>query len=339
MLGHGITKMNIIVNFLKKSWHPSKVLYTFLEHFSFAGAFSQKTVKYFWAHMKDAKLTSCFFISILLILTLIVSSPGLAHGDFRIVIMQDQKGMAEKYRPLLNFLKEKDFDTSFVAARNYPHAAELFVSGLADGMFSGSAIAGCMLIKQLAYPVVRPVNIEGWSSYWAVVIGHEGSKRFTQSASYFDNKRIIFSSLASSGEFYFHSLDDSLQTHATLLKACSHGAALDALSRQAADFAIVKNRVWDKARLKYPGLIRVGEDPGGNPDGTLIVSKKTDKTVVEKLRNVLLDLKEDQSSFALSAKKRLEIKAFIPTSIADFKYTIQLLKKAGVDQNFNFNFE
>ena len=37
-----------------KNGHPSKLLYTFLEHFPFAGAFSQKTVKCFWAHMKDA---------------------------------------------------------------------------------------------------------------------------------------------------------------------------------------------------------------------------------------------------------------------------------------------
>jgi len=285
------------------------------------------------------KSTSCFFISILLMLTVTVTSPGLVHGDFRIVIMQDQKGMAETYRPLLNFLKEKGFEASFVAARNYPHAAELFASGLADGMFSGSGVAGCMFIKQVAYPVVRPVNIEGWSTYWAVVIGPEGSKRFTQNASYFDNKKVLFCSLASSGEFYFHSLDGSLQTHATLLKASSHGVALDALSRQAADFAIVKNRVWDKARSKYPGLIRVGEDPGENPDGTLIVSKKTDDSVVETLRNILLELEQDPTPSALSAKKGLKLKAFIPTSIADFKYTIQLLKKAGVDKNFNFSFE
>jgi len=35
-------------------WHPSKVLYTFFDHYPFVGAFSQKTVKYFWGHIKDA---------------------------------------------------------------------------------------------------------------------------------------------------------------------------------------------------------------------------------------------------------------------------------------------
>jgi len=43
----------------RKWWHPSKLLYTFLESFPFAGAFFQKTAKYFWGHMKDAKMVLC----------------------------------------------------------------------------------------------------------------------------------------------------------------------------------------------------------------------------------------------------------------------------------------
>ena len=35
--------------------HPPKVLYSFLEHSTFVGAFSQKTVKSFLAHMKDVQ--------------------------------------------------------------------------------------------------------------------------------------------------------------------------------------------------------------------------------------------------------------------------------------------
>ncbi|MBA3012214.1 MAG: phosphate/phosphite/phosphonate ABC transporter substrate-binding protein [Proteobacteria bacterium] len=263
---------------------------------------------------------------------------GIVYGDFRIAIMQDEKGAAEKYRPLVKYLEEKDIDISFVAARSYPHAAEMFESGLADGMFSGSGIAGCMIIKELAYPVVRPVSVDGWSTYWAVVIGPKNSKRFTQNTDYFDNKRVIFCSLASAGEFYFHSLEGGVPAYVTILKASSHGAALDALARQAADFAIVKNRVWDKAEQNYPGLMRVGEDPGENPDGTLIVSVKTEKAIAMKLRDALLALKDDPSASALTVKKELKITEFITTTVEDFKSTLQLLKKAGVTREFNFDF-
>ena len=43
------------IEFSLKVWHPSKVLYTFLENSPFARDFSQKTVNYFWAYMKDVK--------------------------------------------------------------------------------------------------------------------------------------------------------------------------------------------------------------------------------------------------------------------------------------------
>ena len=46
----------------------------------------------------------------------------------------------------------------------------------------------------------------------------------------------------SSGEFYARSI---LGSKRKLLKASSHGMAIDALSRGKADIAIVKNRVWD----------------------------------------------------------------------------------------------
>lgn len=259
-------------------------------------------------------------------------------ADFKIAIMQDEKGAAEKYRSLMTYMEEKGIDISFVAARNYPHAAEMFALGVADGMFSGSGIAGCMIIKKLAYPLVRPVTVDGWSTYWAVVIGPKGSKRFTQNADYFDNKRVIFCSLASAGEFYFRSLTGASSVQATLLRAASHGAALDALARQAADFAIVKNRVWDKARQNYPELTRVGEDPGENPDGTLIISLKTDKAMAEKLRGAFLSLKGDSSASALTVKKALSITEFITTNVEDFNFTLQLLKKAGVTREFNFGF-
>lgn len=79
--------------------------------------------------------------------------PAPVYAEFRIVIMQEKKGSAAKYRPLLDYLKNSGIEASFVAARSYPHAAELFTTGSVDGMFSGSGIAGCMIIKDLAYPI------------------------------------------------------------------------------------------------------------------------------------------------------------------------------------------
>ena len=250
--------------------------------------------------------------------------------------MQEQKGAAAKFRPLLNYLIKKGVKASFVAAKTYPQAAKMFAKGKVDGMFSGSGIAGCMIIKGLAYPVVRPESKEGWSTYWAVVLAPKGSDRFAQNADYFHNKRVIFCGLASSGEFFYRAVKGDKKIEVKTLNAASHGAAVDALDRGTADVAIVKNRVWDSVKGKYKGIDRVGEDPGENPNMALIVSKKADPEVVKRISNILLGLKDDHSPEAEAVKEKLGITGFIKTTEQDFRFTLPLLKKAGVDASFDF---
>jgi len=261
-----------------------------------------------------------------------------SHAGFKICLMQEQKGAAAKFRPLLDYLIKKGVKASFVAAKTYPQAAKMFADGKVDGMFSGSGIAGCMIIKNLAYPVVRPVSNGGWSTYWAVVLAPKGSPRFTQDAAYFDNKKVIFCGLASSGEFFYEAVKGDQKINARTLKAASHGAAIDALDRGAADIAVVKNRVWDSVKGKYDGIARVGEDPGENPNMALIVSKKANPETVARISAILLGLKNDNSPEAEAVKEKLGITGFVKTTVNDFKFTIPLLKKAGVDPSFDFSF-
>jgi ABC-type phosphate/phosphonate transport system substrate-binding protein len=255
---------------------------------------------------------------------------------FKIAIMQDQTGAAKKFQPLLDYLSQKGVAASFVAASSYVSAAGMFKNGEVDGMFSGSGVAGAMIIKELAVPVVRPVDKDGYSTYWAVIIAPKAAKKFTGSALYFAEKRVMVTSLASSGEFYFRSLPDARQSKAMLLKATSHGAAIEALGRGEADAAIVKNRVWDKIKDKYPGLTLVGEDKGENPDGTLIVSKKMNSALVAKIAAILLGIENDVSPESQAVKTSLEIQGYIKTTPKDFEHTLSLLRNAGVTKAFNF---
>ena len=265
--------------------------------------------------------------------------PGIASaGMFRIAIMQDQGGIAQKYKPLMDYLAAKGIDANLISAKDYKSAAEMFSHGAVDAMFSGSGVAGAMIIKELATPLVRPVSKDGYSTYWAVVIAPKGSPKFSGSIDYFNGKKVLLTALASSGEFYFRSLAGSAQSNATLLKAASHGAAIDALNhRGQADYAIVKNRVWDKVKDKYPNLMLVGEDKGENPDNTLIVSKKVSPALTGKVNAALLDLKEDVSPQAEAVKRSMEIQGFLKTTLKDFEHTLQLLKKAGVTKSYDFD--
>jgi len=265
--------------------------------------------------------------------------PGLANAEqFKIAIMQDQQGAAARFKPLLDYLRKKGVPTLFVATNDYPAAAQMFTNGQADAMFSGSGIAGTMIIKELATPVARPVDKDGISTYWAVVIAPKGAAKFTGKASYFAGKKVITTSLASAGEFYFRSLPGAATSTATVMKAVSHGAALAALDQGQADFAIVKNHVWEKNSDKYPHLTQVGQDKGENPDGTLIVSRKADQKTVAKVTAALLAIRDDASADATAVKNSLDIQGYVKTTEKDFAHTLPMLKSAGVTKDFNFVF-
>ena len=267
---------------------------------------------------------------------LVFMAAGVSYAEpFKIGIMQDKKGEAAKYAPLIGFFSSKGLDVKLQGYRTYVDAANKFAAGEVDAMFAGSGVAGAMIIKGLAEPLLRPMRKDGWSTYWAVVLAQKPSAPFTGDVAYFQDKKIICSSLASSGEFFARSI---LGPDRQLMKAGSHGMAVHALARGKADIAIVKNRVWDSMKTKYPDIEQVGKDDGENPDGTFIVSRQADKALVGQIRDALLNIENDGSAEARVVKHKLKIVSYIPTTKGDFSHTLALLKKAGVSEDFNFSY-
>ena len=123
----------------------------------------------------------------------------------------------------------------------------------------------------------------------------------------------------------------------TPVPAASHLIAINAVQSGAADYAVVKDMVWDPA--KFPGLALVGEDKGENPNNTLIMSNAAAAKNGEAVKAQLLKLQADTSAAALALKKAFGIKAFIPTSTADFAHTFSLFDKAHINpKTFEFRF-
>ncbi len=275
---------------------------------------------------------------ILVMVATVCFTYGFSHAEqLKIAIMQDKKGAAKKYTPLVPFFKSHGIDISFVGTPNYAAAAKMFSDGKVDAMFSGSGVAGSMIIKDVAVPVARPLGKGGASTYWAVILAKKGAGKYSGSADYFKGKKAIFCSLASSGEFYFRSIGGH-KTAGSMMKAASHGAAIDALARGAADLAVVKNRVWDKVKGKYPDLEVVGNDTGENPNGTLIVSKKMNAELSGKISDLLTGLMADSSPEAKSVREDMNLLGYIKTTGENFNHTLALLKDAGVTKSFAFKF-
>lgn len=262
-----------------------------------------------------------------------------AAADLKIGVMQAQKGDAEKFKPLIGYLNGKGIEASLVTLPGYSESVKMFASGRVDAMFSGSGVAGILMIKELAKPLVRPVSPEGHSTYWATVVAPSGVPGFNGEAAYFNGKRIAFTSLASSGEIFYRAIPGiSKVSDVTVMRTASHGAALNALTQSQAQVAIIKNRVWDKEKSNYPNLVQVGEDKGENPDNTLMVSVTTDEKTVSKLTDILLAMNDDKSAQAEQVRSSLGMKSFVRTTTQDFRHTLKLLHNAGVDEAFGFVF-
>ncbi len=263
---------------------------------------------------------------------------SFSHAEhLKIAIMQDQEGAAIGYQPLVPYFKSHGIDVSFVKTSNYLAAVNICSLGKVDAMFSGSGVAGSMIIKEVAVPVVRPLGKSGTSTYWAVILASKGTAKYSGSADYFKGKKATFCSLASSGEFYFRSIGGH-KTARSMIKAASHWDAIDTLSRGVADVAVVSNRVWDKIKDKYPDLEIVGSDTGANPSGTLIVSKDMNAELAEKITAILIGLMLDPSSEAKTVREEMNLFGYIKTTGKHFDHTLALLKNAGVTSSFDFKF-
>ncbi len=206
-------------------------------------------------------------------------------------------------------------------------------------MFSGSFVAGIFIKKEVAKPIARPVLNNGATTYKAVVIAKEGTKPFA-GIDDFRGKKVAYTLLASSGEAFVRGLlpaGEKPESIYTPVPAASHLIAINAVQSGAADYAVVKNMVWDPA--KFPGLALVGEDKGENPNNTLIMSNAAAGKHGEEVKRLLLKIESDTGAQAAEVKKLFGIKGFIATTNADFSHTFEIFEKANINaKTFDFKF-
>lgn len=288
--------------------------------------------------MKRLRALSC--LAILILCPSIVPAADALH--FVIMSSEDPKKEGPKYTALAEYLKAglaSDGEIRLRVAKDYPEAARLFRDGEVDGMFSGSFVAAVFIKKQVARPIVRPELASGETTYKAYVIAKKGTKPFAGIED-FRGKKVAYTPLASSGEVFVRGLlgpGEKPESVFTPVPATSHLIALNAVTSGAADYAVVKNLVWDPGA--FPGLALVGEDEGENPNMTLIMTLDASARHGETILNQLLRLGSDAGAQAAQVRKLFGIRAFVRTSNADFAHTFSVIEKAHIEaKTFDFSF-
>jgi len=279
---------------------------------------------------------------IILILVVFSLSNLLFGKTLTMVIMssKDPKKEGPKYEVLADYLKNSIPEISNIKlriAKDYPDAVKLFQSGEVDGMFSGSFVASIFIKKGLAVPLVRPVLKNGISTYKAIIITQKGNEY--NGIDDLAGKKVAYCKFASSGEIFGRALTNGHdpETIFSPVIVKSHGIGINAVSSGQADFAIIKNLVFDNN--SPDNIIVVGGDSSENPNMTLIVTNEISKSFGEQILKTLLKIEYDNTEIANNVKKAFNIKGFTKTSEADFAHTFNNLKKAKIDPvSFNFKF-
>jgi ABC-type phosphate/phosphonate transport system substrate-binding protein len=274
----------------------------------------------------------------------LVAVPVLAGDQITLAVMASDDANKEtaRYEILRRYLKIGNTSLDSIkieVANDYPTAVELFRSGKVDGMFAGSFVAATLIAKGVATPVVRPLLADGASTYRALVVARKGTKPF-QGIADFKGKKVSYTLLASAGEVYVRSLlppSMKLESMFTAVPAASHSAALQAVEKGEADFAVVKDLAFDPA--KFPTLEAVGKDSASNPNMTLILTPKAMERIGKDLKSNLLEVAKDQSGAGADVRKAFNCQGFIPTVPDDFVHTYNLIKEARIDpRTFEWKF-
>ncbi len=292
-------------------------------------------------HMRAIPKTSRSFLVKVLVgvfLSFLLALP-LHAKEFRIGVIQKPDSSIDRYAPLEAYLNRHGVQATLIGISTSSEAARMFMEGALDGLFCGAGVAGILTIKKLGFPLVRPVRTDGSSTYGTVVLAPKGSPQFTARGDYFQGKKVAFCTLASAGEFFFRSVPGAVEASSGMIRAGSHSQAVWILAEGRADAAVVKDRVWETLKNRYPELMPVGRTSAENPEATLIISRKADRGAVGMVTFALVALEKDQSPEAAAVRDGLDIQRYAPTSSASFGYTFDLLEKAGVGPDFRIPIE
>lgn len=233
--------------------------------------------------------------------------------------------------------KKTGVTVEFTILSRYGNIVERFTSEKMDGAFFGS-FTGALAIKKLGVvPLVRPVNLDGTSTYHGYLFtrkdsGIKGIKEMR-------NKKMAFVDKATTAGYLFplaylkeNGITDTDHFFSETFFTGSHDAAINAVLTRKADLGAAKHSVYDRERIRDPRLdselIILAESPHV-PSNGLCVRKDLPEALKNKLKSVLLGLHTDPDGKVVL--QQFGAIKFIETTARDYHPVFDMAKKCGID--------
>ena len=306
-------------------------------------------------------MTKKFFINISVILTCIFCLPLLQSCSEQpkapsknetpaqkfslgLIPEQDLFSQKQRYEPLARYISEKvGLNVEIKILSRYGNIIDNFVSGELDGAFFGS-FTGALAIKKLGViPLVRPVWLDGTSTYYGMIFVRKDSG--IKNANDMKGKRFAFVDKATTAGwllplqfFHLNGIEDYRTWFAETYFTGTHEDAIYDVLNKKADIGAAKNTVFYRLAEKDSKIkddLQILATSPKVPSNTLAVRKELDKPIIKKLKNVLLQMEQDKQGQEI-LKKFKAIK-FIETTVDDYTPVFEYSNTVSLDlRKYNY---
>jgi phosphonate transport system substrate-binding protein len=240
--------------------------------------------------------------------------------------------------------KKSGLQVEFTILSRYGNIIERFSAEKMDGAFFGS-FTGALAIKKLGVePLVRPVNLDGTSTYHGYLFVRKDSR--ISKIGDMKNKRMAFVDKATTAGYLFplaylkaNGITDTDHFFRETLFTGSHDAAINAVLDRQADVGAAKHSIYDRVRALDPRVDRemviLAESPSVPSNGLLVRNGLPD-TIKNKLKSMLLGLHDDPDGKVVLMQ--FGALKFIETTARDYQPVFEMAKKSGIDiMSYDYN--
>lgn len=244
----------------------------------------------------------------------------------------------ERYNMLRQYLSGRlGITVNFTSLSRYGNIIDRFAAERMDGAFFGSFTYGLAHQQLGVEPIVRPVNLDGTSTYHGYIFVRKDSGIRTLAD--MKGKRFAFVEHATTAGYLFplayfraNGIADPQHYLGPSFFAGSHDAAILAVLNREADIGAAKNTIFDQLAGENPRveqeLITLATS-GVVPQNCLAVRKDLDPDLKAELKRALLNMEQDPEG--TEVLRKFGARGFVETVDRDYAYLYTLTSQVGID--------
>ncbi len=244
----------------------------------------------------------------------------------------------ERYQWLKQYLYDRlGVTVTFMSLSRYGNLIDHFKTEKMDGAFFGSFTYALAHHQLGIEPLVRPVNIDGTSTYHGYLFVRKDSG--IRKPSDMRGKRFAFVERATTAGYLFplayfkeNGISNPDQYLGETFFVGSHDAAILAVLNHEADIGVAKNTIYEQMAAENSRVekeLHILASSGAVPQNCLAVRKDLDPELKSALKQVLLDM--DKNSEGESVLRKFGARGFIETHDNDYAYFYKLSNKVGIN--------